>query len=350
MPELLAIEPDRRLRRGDRPGEVRSSIAEGQSLALLGRNGMGKTTLVNSIIGVTRYLSGTIRLDGANITRLRPDQRAHAGIGWVPQERNIFKSLTVEENLTAVARPGPWTTPGVRPVSAPRRAAPQSRQPAIRRRAADAGGRPRAGTQPPHHPARRAARGTRADHRRGTASGAQAHHTRGRPLGYPGGAERQKILGVTDRAVIIERGAIAHRATARRWRPTARCWRHISAWPTPTAGEGKSNPHPGGGAAAVSKRWQQTPGFLAILRDALRAPQDEDLSYARFFTGSDFAASGPFANNDTSGKAEIACDFQRPDHPGSILRHVGGMVKSRASPLKEHQIVRVVLSIQERPQ
>src|SRR5258708_28523939 len=89
-------------------GGVSLSVAEGQSLALLGRNGMGKTTLVNSIVGVTRYFSGTITLDGRDITRLRPDQRAHAGVGWVPQERNIFKSLTVDENLTAVARPGKW--------------------------------------------------------------------------------------------------------------------------------------------------------------------------------------------------------------------------------------------------
>ncbi len=89
--------------------EISLTLAEGESLALLGRNGMGKTTLVNSIVGVTRYRGGTIRLDGRDITRLRPDQRAHAGIGWVPQERNIFKSLTVEENLTAVARPGAWT-------------------------------------------------------------------------------------------------------------------------------------------------------------------------------------------------------------------------------------------------
>src|SRR5207302_1032611 len=77
-------------------------------LALLGRNGMGKTTLINSIVGVTRFVGGSIRLDGRDITGLRPDQWAYAGIGWVPQERNIFKSLTVEENLTAVARPGPW--------------------------------------------------------------------------------------------------------------------------------------------------------------------------------------------------------------------------------------------------
>jgi branched-chain amino acid transport system ATP-binding protein len=89
---------------------VSLNLAEGKALALLGRNGMGKTTLVNTIVGVTRYFGGSIALDGADITRLRPDQRAHAGIGWVPQERNIFKSLTVHENLTAVARPGRWTT------------------------------------------------------------------------------------------------------------------------------------------------------------------------------------------------------------------------------------------------
>jgi len=89
---------------------VSLSLAEGQALALLGRNGMGKTTLVNTIVGVTRYFGGRIALDGADISKLRPDQRAHIGIGWVPQERNIFKSLTVHENLTAVARPGRWNT------------------------------------------------------------------------------------------------------------------------------------------------------------------------------------------------------------------------------------------------
>src|SRR5437660_2790516 len=110
MPELLTIE---QLSAGY--GEtvvltaVSLSLGEGQSLALLGRNGMGKTTLINSIVGVTRYIAGRIGLDGRDITPLRPDQRAHVGIGWVPQERNIFKSLTVEENLTAVARPGAWT-------------------------------------------------------------------------------------------------------------------------------------------------------------------------------------------------------------------------------------------------
>jgi branched-chain amino acid transport system ATP-binding protein len=84
-------------------------LAEGQVLALLGRNGTGKTTLINSIVGVTRRFGGTIAIRGRDITPLRPDQRARAGIGWVPQERNIFRSLTVEENMTAVAQPGPWT-------------------------------------------------------------------------------------------------------------------------------------------------------------------------------------------------------------------------------------------------
>jgi branched-chain amino acid transport system ATP-binding protein len=84
-------------------------LAEGQVLALLGRNGTGKTTLINSIVGVTRRFGGTIAVGGRDITPLRPDQRARAGIGWVPQERNIFRSLTVEENMSAVAQPGHWT-------------------------------------------------------------------------------------------------------------------------------------------------------------------------------------------------------------------------------------------------
>ncbi len=87
---------------------VSFALAEGRSLAVLGRNGMGKTTLLNSIMGLTRHRGGTLRLAGRDITRLAPEARAAAGIGWVPQERNIFRSLTVEENLTAVARPGRW--------------------------------------------------------------------------------------------------------------------------------------------------------------------------------------------------------------------------------------------------
>jgi branched-chain amino acid transport system ATP-binding protein len=85
------------------------TLREGQGLALLGRNGTGKTTLINTIVGLTTLQRGTIRLAGRDITRLVPEDRAAAGIGWVPQERGIFRSLSVEENLTAVERPGPWT-------------------------------------------------------------------------------------------------------------------------------------------------------------------------------------------------------------------------------------------------
>ncbi len=88
---------------------VSFALAEGKSLALLGRNGVGKTTLVNSLIGVTTRHGGRIFLGGDDFTPLSPHARAHRGIGWVPQERDIFRSLSVEENLTAVATPGPWT-------------------------------------------------------------------------------------------------------------------------------------------------------------------------------------------------------------------------------------------------
>src|SRR5580704_15099011 len=81
-------------------------LEEGQSLALPGRNGVGKTTLVDSLIGVTTLFNGRITLGCQDITRLQPYLRARRGLGWTPQERNIFRSLTVEENLTAVAIAG----------------------------------------------------------------------------------------------------------------------------------------------------------------------------------------------------------------------------------------------------
>ena len=88
--------------------EVSFSLEEGATLALLGRNGTGKTTLINTLAGATRQHAGSITLGGVALHKLASHQRAGAGIGWVPQERNIFKSLTVHENLTAVARPGKW--------------------------------------------------------------------------------------------------------------------------------------------------------------------------------------------------------------------------------------------------
>src|SRR6185369_379715 len=89
--------------------DVSFALQPGRSLALLGRNGTGKTTLLDTLVGVTRRHAGTIAVAGRRVEALPVHLRAGAGIGWVPQERNIFKSLTVSENLTAVARPGPWT-------------------------------------------------------------------------------------------------------------------------------------------------------------------------------------------------------------------------------------------------
>ncbi|HEY0884787.1 MAG TPA: ABC transporter ATP-binding protein [Ramlibacter sp.] len=88
---------------------VSLSLAAGETMALLGRNGTGKTTLINTLAGATRHHGGAITLCGVELHKLPAHARAAAGIGWVPQERNIFKSLTVDENLTAVARPGRWT-------------------------------------------------------------------------------------------------------------------------------------------------------------------------------------------------------------------------------------------------
>jgi branched-chain amino acid transport system ATP-binding protein len=84
------------------------AIPEGGSLALLGRNGVGKSTLLLTIMGFTRVSRGTIAWRGRDITALAPHRRARDGIGWVAQEREIFPSLSVEENLTVAARPGRW--------------------------------------------------------------------------------------------------------------------------------------------------------------------------------------------------------------------------------------------------
>jgi len=108
-PELLRVES---LKAGYGGATILNGISfslpSGSSCALLGRNGTGKTTLIASLVGLTERHSGAISLKGQDITGLRPDLRAALGIGWVPQERNIFKSLSVEENLTAIARPGAW--------------------------------------------------------------------------------------------------------------------------------------------------------------------------------------------------------------------------------------------------
>jgi branched-chain amino acid transport system ATP-binding protein len=83
------------------------------SLAVLGRNGVGKTTLILSIMGCTQTMRGVVRWRGADITGLPTHRRAKLGLGWVAQEREIFPSLSVEENLTVAARQGRWALPAV---------------------------------------------------------------------------------------------------------------------------------------------------------------------------------------------------------------------------------------------
>src|SRR5690349_2752742 len=88
-------------------------VPEGGSLAVLGRNGVGKSTLLLTIMGFTRLAAGRIWWRGADIGRMPPHRRARSGIGWCAQEREIFPSLTVEENLLVAARPGHWDVAAV---------------------------------------------------------------------------------------------------------------------------------------------------------------------------------------------------------------------------------------------
>jgi branched-chain amino acid transport system ATP-binding protein len=83
-------------------------VPEHGSLAVLGRNGVGKSTLFLTIMGYTQVKRGRVAWRGADITGLSPHRRAKAGLGWVAQEREIFPSLTLEENLTVASRPGRW--------------------------------------------------------------------------------------------------------------------------------------------------------------------------------------------------------------------------------------------------
>jgi branched-chain amino acid transport system ATP-binding protein len=83
-------------------------VPEHGSLAVLGRNGVGKTTLLLTIMGYTQLRGGRVTWRGTDVSRLPPHRRAAGGIGWVAQEREIFPSLSVEENLNVAARPGTW--------------------------------------------------------------------------------------------------------------------------------------------------------------------------------------------------------------------------------------------------
>ena len=89
--------------------DITLELASGGSVAVLGRNGAGKTTLLLTMMGLTRLRRGCVKLYGADISAVPTHRRARAGLGWVPQERWVFPSLTVEEHLTSVARAGHWT-------------------------------------------------------------------------------------------------------------------------------------------------------------------------------------------------------------------------------------------------
>ena len=92
---------------------VSLSLAEADALAVLGRNGVGKTTLLITLMGLTTLRSGSLRWQGRDLGAMPTFRRARAGLGWVPQERLVFPSLTVHEHLLAVARPGRWTPPRI---------------------------------------------------------------------------------------------------------------------------------------------------------------------------------------------------------------------------------------------
>ena len=89
--------------------DINLTIAPGESISVIGRNGVGKTTLLATVMGHTTLHSGELSFGGERLDRLPVYRRALAGIGFVPQEREIFPSLTVRENLEVGARPGPWT-------------------------------------------------------------------------------------------------------------------------------------------------------------------------------------------------------------------------------------------------
>ncbi|SLN63524.1 High-affinity branched-chain amino acid transport ATP-binding protein LivF [Roseivivax jejudonensis] len=84
------------------------AVADGEVVTLLGRNGMGKTTTVKSIFGLLKPRAGRVSVDGADLTGADPHRVAQAGLGLVPEGRQVFPTLSVEENLRATARPGKW--------------------------------------------------------------------------------------------------------------------------------------------------------------------------------------------------------------------------------------------------
>jgi len=93
--------------------DIRLSLGEGETVSIIGRNGVGKSTLLATVMGHTMLHGGTLRLHGNDISQLATYRRVSAGLGLVPQEREIFPSLTLKENLEVAARPGAWTVRAV---------------------------------------------------------------------------------------------------------------------------------------------------------------------------------------------------------------------------------------------
>ena len=89
--------------------DVSLALEAGESISVIGRNGVGKSTLLATVMGHTTLHGGEVLLGGASLARVPVFRRARSGLGFVPQEREIFSSLTVRENLAVGARPGPWT-------------------------------------------------------------------------------------------------------------------------------------------------------------------------------------------------------------------------------------------------
>jgi branched-chain amino acid transport system ATP-binding protein len=89
--------------------DINLALAPGESISVIGRNGVGKTTLLATVMGHTTLHRGEVALGGASLERVPIFRRARRGLGWVPQEREIFPSLSVRENLTIGSRPGHWT-------------------------------------------------------------------------------------------------------------------------------------------------------------------------------------------------------------------------------------------------
>ena len=191
------------------------ALEAGQSLALLGRNGAGKTTLIQTILGLTTLHAGCVLFAGRDITRLAPQARAQAGIGWVPQERAIFPSLTVAENLSALARPGPWSVERV-----------WQQFPRLRERRANMGGQLSGGEQQMLAVGRALVLNPRLllldEPLEGLAPiiasellAAIVQIVQGEGLSVIIVEQKARmILPITDMAVILERGSVAHLATS----------------------------------------------------------------------------------------------------------------------------------------